>query len=174
MAWVSDQCRSTNPQDGDSNPGKQGNPLPPRQTEKASAKQLHTVTLGLGKPIMPRFVILEHDHPATHWDFMLEVGTALRTWRLEALPEPGRPVEAVASFDHRAVYLDYEGPVSGNRGTVRRWDSGTFTWVEDTAERVAVMLTGMHLHGLAVLEFSGAEKWSLRFEPEGGAKDPSL
>ena len=123
---------------------------------------------------MPRFVVLEHDHPVTHWDFMLEVGAVLRTWRLEAPPEPGCPVEAVALFDHRAVYLDYEGPVSRNRGTVRRWDWGTFTWVEDTAVRVAVMLDGMHLHGLAVLEFSGAEKWSMKFEPEGCAKDPSL
>ena len=105
---------------------------------------------------------------------MLEVGAVLRTWRLEAPPEPGCPVEAVALFDHRAVYLDYEGPVSRNRGTVRRWDWGTFTWVEATAVRVAVMLDGMHLHGLAVLEFSGAEKWSMKFEPEGCAKDPSL
>ena len=123
---------------------------------------------------MPRFVVLEHDHPTTHWDFMLEAGAVLRTWRLNAPPEPSRSVEAEASYDHRAVYLDYEGPVSGNRGTVRRWDAGTFTWVRDTAENVAVMLSGMRLHGLAVLEFNAAEKWSLRFEPEDRAKDSSL
>ena len=35
---------------------------------------------------MPRFVILEHDHPVVHWDLMLEAGEALRTWRLAAPP----------------------------------------------------------------------------------------
>ena len=26
---------------------------------------------------MPRFVILEHDHPEVHWDLMLEAGASL-------------------------------------------------------------------------------------------------
>jgi hypothetical protein len=117
---------------------------------------------------------LEHDHPMIHWDFMLEAGAMLRTWRLNAPPKPDGPVEAVASFNHRAVYLDYEGPVSGNRGMVRRWDAGTFTWTEDTADRVAVRLAGMGLRGLAVLEKVAADRWSLRFEPEGRAEDSSL
>jgi hypothetical protein len=69
---------------------------------------------------MPRFVILEHDHPELHWDFMLEAGAVLRTWRLAAPPALGQVVAAAASFDHRLLYLDYEGPVSGGRGTVRR------------------------------------------------------
>jgi hypothetical protein len=75
---------------------------------------------------MPRFVILEHDHPHLHWDLMLEAGAMLRTWRLAQPPEPGRIVAAEALADHRLLYLDYEGPVSGNRGYVRRWDWGTY------------------------------------------------
>src|SRR5205807_395991 len=43
---------------------------------------------------MPRFVILEHDHPELHWDLMLEAGPVLRTWRLAAPPQPGRAVAA--------------------------------------------------------------------------------
>ena len=39
---------------------------------------------------MPRFVILEHDHPSLHWDFILEVGEVLWTWRLSA-PRPFCP-----------------------------------------------------------------------------------
>ena len=62
---------------------------------------------------MPRFVILEHDHPILHWDFMLESGEVLRTWRLAAPPRPGADFSAAPSFDHRRVYLDYEGPISG-------------------------------------------------------------
>jgi hypothetical protein len=126
------------------------------------------------KKLMPRFVILEHDHPALHWDFMLEVGPVLRTWRLSAPPTASRMVEAVASFDHRAVYLDYEGEVSGDRGVVRRWDAGQFDWIEDTADCIAVRLAGRQLLGLARLQRSAADKWTLQFEPESRSEGPSL
>lgn len=76
-------------------------------------------------PPRPRFVILEHDHPARHWDFMLEANGVLWTWRL---PEPPRHGEMTAEriADHRLAYLDYEGPISGNRGSVQRWQCGTY------------------------------------------------
>ncbi len=99
-----------------------------------------------------RFVILEHDHPQRHWDFMVEAGDALRTWRLLAEPLPGRCVLAEASFDHRKAYLDYEGPVSGGRGTVVRWDAGTLEISEETPERLTMGLAGGRLRGPAVLE----------------------
>ncbi len=82
---------------------------------------------------MPRFVILEHDCPHLHWDLMLEMGNALRTWRLAAPPTPGVFVAAVPLGDHRLHYLDYEGPVSGGRGSVRRWDQGTYDDLKDGA-----------------------------------------
>lgn len=76
---------------------------------------------------MPRFVILEHDHPELHWDLMLETGDVLRTWRLAEPPTAiGQSIRAIPIADHRTMYLDYEGPVSGNRGTVNRWDAGRF------------------------------------------------
>jgi hypothetical protein len=101
---------------------------------------------------MPRFVILEHDHPFLHWDFMLEVGDVLRTWRLLATPQPATTVRAEALGDHRKLYLDYEGPVSDQRGTVKRWDAGTFAWETDSTERVVVRLQGQRCQGTAVLE----------------------
>lgn len=64
---------------------------------------------------MPRYVILEHDHPTLHWDLMLETGATLRTWRLSTLPASEHSVDATALPDHRSFYLDYEGPLSGNR-----------------------------------------------------------
>src|SRR5581483_7197270 len=100
---------------------------------------------------MPRYVILEHDHPERHWDFMLEAGEILRTWRLSSPPAPGQTVVAEASFDHRRHYLDYEGPVSGGRGRVTRWDAGTFTWQADEPEQVVVVLQGNRLKATAVL-----------------------
>ena len=74
---------------------------------------------------MSRYVILEHDHPSRHWDLMLESGEVLRTWRLASCPVAGASVAAEAAPDHRRLYLDYEGPISGGRGHVFRWDSGS-------------------------------------------------
>jgi hypothetical protein len=121
---------------------------------------------------VPRYVILEHDHPERHWDFMLESGDVLRTWRLAAPPRPGAAVPAEPIFDHRRVYLDYEGPVSGNRGTVTRWDAGTFSW-EEAGEGVAVRLEGARLRGRASVGPDGAGGWRLVLEiappsPQGG------
>jgi hypothetical protein len=111
---------------------------------------------------MPRFVVLEHDHPHRHWDLMLEAGAALRTWRLAAPPAPGLAVAAEASFDHRPVYLDYEGPVSGGRGSVVRWDAGTFAIEEESQERFVLRLEGGRLRGRAVMAPAGAGTMTFR------------
>jgi hypothetical protein len=109
---------------------------------------------------MPRFVILEHDHPRLHWDLMLEHGDVLRTWRLAESPRAdGADVPAEPSFDHRPLYLDYEGPVSGDRGTVRRWDHGTYTVVEDNGDSLTIQFVGERLRGLLVLRRTGEGAW---------------
>jgi len=110
---------------------------------------------------MPRFVILEHDHPTLHWDLMLEVGPVLRTWRLAAPPRPGMAVAAQPIGDHRPLYLDFEGPVSGNRGRVIRWDAGTFTWLADEPRRIAVGLQGQRLHAVVELVPGEGGDWRL-------------
>ncbi len=105
---------------------------------------------------MPRFVILEHDHPTLHWDLMLEDAGRLLTWRLPAAPsdpavQRGRVLVATPLADHRLAYLNYEGPVSGNRGRVIRREQGTFEWVERTPERITVRVAGAILHGTITL-----------------------
>jgi len=100
---------------------------------------------------MPRFVILEHNWPERHWDFLLEAGNVLRAWRLLEEPRQGRTIPAEANFDHRTLYLDYEGPLTGNRGSVTRWDGGTFDWIEEEPDRIAVELAGVKLTGRVTL-----------------------
>jgi len=74
---------------------------------------------------MPRFALLRHDSPrGRHWDLLLEFGPVLRTWELTELPRPGREMVCRALPDHRPVYLDYEGPISGGRGSVVREEGG--------------------------------------------------
>ena len=96
---------------------------------------------------MPRFVVLEHDHPLLHWDLMLEKEASLRTWRLSSPPSQPGPIDAEPLADHRIAYLDYEGPVSGNRGNVTRWDHGTYEPLTDTDNRIELQLTGKKLSG---------------------------
>ncbi|QDU18863.1 DNA polymerase ligase N-terminal domain-containing protein [Urbifossiella limnaea] len=98
---------------------------------------------------MPRFVVLSHDWPEPHFDLLLEAGPVLRAWRLRG--EPGAAaVPAEPNADHRTLYLDYEGPVSGGRGSVTRWDAGTFDWIVEAACAV-VELRGERLTGRFVI-----------------------
>lgn len=98
---------------------------------------------------MPRFVLLEHHRDGTHWDFFLEIelGGPLRTWAIDAEVVAGKDLPARALADHRAIYLDYEGAVSGGRGTVRRLDRGEYRALEWTEELVRVRLEGAQLVG---------------------------
>jgi DNA polymerase Ligase (LigD) len=114
---------------------------------------------------MPRFSILAHDHPAPHWDLFLEAGEVLRSWRLLAPLAAGAVVPAEPTGDHRLLYLDYEGPVSGDRGSVTRVDSGTFIWETNSPEHVVVRIAGKQVSGrLALLH--RPDGWSCRFDPE--------
>lgn len=44
--------------------------------------------------------------------------------------EPGERLDAERIVDHRPVYLHYEGPVSNDRGTVKRLASGDVTEID--------------------------------------------
>ena len=117
---------------------------------------------------MPRFVILQHDAPqGLHWDFMLETGGSLATWALAAPPDSPQIVAADSLADHRLAYLDYEGPVSGGRGSVKRWDAGTYQPERRDAAEVVVALHGTRLIGKATLRRSADRPggWQFSFAP---------
>lgn len=116
---------------------------------------------------MPRFVLLRHECPPdfgkpSHWDLMLQWGDVLRTWELRELPAQwasalqteaaDQTVKAVALPDHRLAYLDFEGPLSGNRGAVRRCDSGNYDLLGDQPDRVEARLLGDLISGIMQLE----------------------
>jgi hypothetical protein len=99
---------------------------------------------------VPRFVILAHDWPQPHFDLLLEAGPVLKAWRLLAEPGPNVLVPAEPNADHRLMYLDYEGPVSGGCGTVTRWDAGGYEGeVTDPTWRIG--WTGSRVSGSAEL-----------------------
>jgi hypothetical protein len=105
---------------------------------------------------MPRFVILHHETDAgSHYDLMFEVGDVLKTWSLAERPEANRELACKSLPDHRLAYLDYEGPISGGRGSVMRWDQGTYQREEPTAAVWSVELIGDRLRGRAMLSPRG-------------------
>lgn len=102
---------------------------------------------------MPRFAILCHDSPrGRHWDFLVEAGDVLKTWALAEWPQSDVELTCEALPDHRLAYLDYEGEISGGRGTVARCDGGTCQTRSDDAGRLLVEICGARLSGLVLLE----------------------
>ncbi len=116
---------------------------------------------------MPRFVILEHDHPRVrHYDFMLEMGETLKTWSLAEPPAIGLEQSAELLPDHRLAYLDYEGPVSDDRGTVKQWDKGTYRLIKQTDTSLTVELFGGEIRSQAILlaESKNSKQWKFHLE----------
>ncbi len=123
---------------------------------------------------MPRYVILRHETPPgyvrpTHWDLMLEMGEVLRTWALAEEPQAGSTIEAEALPDHRPAYLDFEGAVS-SRGSVSRFDSGTYTLESESVNRLVVRLDGERFRGTLVMERQpeNAQRWVARLPRDSG------
>lgn len=84
---------------------------------------------------MTRAVLLRHDTPdgTGHFDLLIELPERLRApnagertllaFRVETridLLTPGQRADAQRLPDHRALYLDFEGDISGARGRVTR------------------------------------------------------
>ena len=120
-----------------------------------------------GSRVVPRFVILRHDSPrGEHFDFMLEAAGVLKTWALPRPPEIGVEMECEALADHRIEYLDYEGAVSGDRGTVTRWDCGTYLLERQGDAEWIVQLVGKELSGRASLFRlePASSRWRVSFQ----------
>lgn len=109
-----------------------------------------------------RYVVLRHDHPEVHWDFMLEAEGVLRTWRLPSPPH-AMAMEATALPDHRLAYLDYEGPVSDGRGTVVCWDRGTYEMLTTAGEVNRARLIGDVLRAIATWRLLEGGRWQFEF-----------
>lgn len=123
---------------------------------------------------MKQFALLSHDHPFPHWDFLLETGEHLTTWRLLSLPNSQGVAQTISAErlpDHRKMYLDYEGPVSGNRGQVQRVDRGAYILIEQTETYWQLRIEGEMLQGFATLAVEGSGErdsnavWSLLWVP---------
>jgi hypothetical protein len=75
-----------------------------------------------------RYVVLRHEGiPEPHFDLMFETAanSLLATWRASDWPiRHGSILTRLG--DHRRIYLDFEGPLSNNRGSVHRIATGVY------------------------------------------------
>ena len=117
-----------------------------------------------------RFVVLEHRWDGVHWDFLVEDGPRLRTWAIDEPIVAGATLTARSLPPHRKVYLDYEGAISGDRGTVHRWDRGVAHVEVWDDRRVRLRVEGDQLVGVVDLWNEGGEadaegprRWLFRF-----------
>lgn len=116
---------------------------------------------------MPRFVILRHETPAgyprpAHFDLMLEQGDALWTWALPEIPTTEKSVVAERLRDHRREYLEFEGEVSGDRGSVRRVEQGSFELVSQADGDMLVRLFGTATQKTLLLKLeSETQRWRI-------------
>lgn len=105
---------------------------------------------------MPRFTISLHTgaKEGDHYDLFLEQGRSLKTWRFRS-----PAFQAVQSSerikDHRPDYLDFEGEITGGRGRVEIWDTGTYEADEWTDARIRIAATGRRIRLRLRLERDG-------------------
>lgn len=88
----------------------------------------------------------------SHFDLMLEFGDSLRTWELLRLPTQGEKCTVRRLPDHRLHYLDYEGPLTENRGHVIGWERGKAIWSSADEDRMEILLFGERLTAKLLIE----------------------
>lgn len=120
---------------------------------------------------MRRFVILRHTMPAaavrpSHWDLMFELGeSGLKTWAVNEPPDKAGDQPATQLPDHRAVYLNFEGPIPPDRGEVTRFDRGNCEVLLHEPDCVQLHLLGARVRGTATFAMD-IDKWMYRFQPD--------
>ena len=118
------------------------------------------------------FVIHIHEgYGRLHYDLMLAHGDALATWELLSCPvgmKVGEALPARKLPDHRTAYLDYEGPVSGERGSVSRLERGSYELLVQIGERWEFRLEGSEIRVRYELRRGApqGESWALRRLPD--------
>ena len=118
---------------------------------------MEAATVMLGENSANRMVLLRHDLPdgSSHFDWLIEraagatnapaaaTGPDIRcllSIRVHgAFPfRPGQTAAAEQIADHRRLYLDYQGHISGDRGRVEQVARGIGTVVSENAAAVVI------------------------------------
>ncbi|MFN7182188.1 MAG: DNA polymerase ligase N-terminal domain-containing protein [Planctomycetota bacterium] len=97
-------------------------------------------------PLKKRFVIQQHflSSDKYHFDLMFEENNVLRTFQIDRIDNLLEGVKVLGKNiqDHRLIYLDYEGEISGNRGYVKIFDKGYYQVNKKTDNLFELLLEG--------------------------------
>jgi hypothetical protein len=111
-----------------------------------------------------RYVVLRHEGVANpHFDLMFETatGSELATWRSERWP-----IDQNTSLsrlpDHRPDYLSYEGPISGNRGHVKRVAAGECSIKQSDEQWIVTILQPQR--AVMHLKFVADDQWQVTIQ----------
>lgn len=119
---------------------------------------------------MARTVVLRHDLPdgSFHYDWLLERPDQpegrLLAFRLGSRPDAHPPLslQGERSFDHRRLYLDFEGPISGGRGRVARCARGRVHHLEEHPDRISGVIEFGHGRSrFSMWAEPGTDQWSV-------------
>ncbi|UCD29228.1 MAG: hypothetical protein JSV03_01735 [Planctomycetota bacterium] len=116
-------------------------------------------------------MILRHETSgAVHWDFMFDMGELLATWQFRQDPctleesDVSSPLQVRRLKDHRRDYLEYQGPISGDRGHVTRVLQGEYELVDRQPGSWTFRLAGGGFRGTYQLTVMAdtADMWEWR------------
>jgi bifunctional non-homologous end joining protein LigD len=93
-----------------------------------------------------------------HYDLMLEQEDVLKTWRLNSV-NFSQQLVIRESFDHRKIYLDFEGVLSKNRGKIEIWDKGEYKTKAKTQKEWVVEFKGSKINGKFMLKRLKEREW---------------
>ena len=117
-----------------------------------------------------RFVIHYHESENSHYDFMLENNESLDTWQISEASIHKliafKEISAEKIFNHRKKYLEYEGPISCDRGRVEIFDSGEYCNMKESADSFTIDITGEKIKGsLYIKQKSKTKIYSFLLSP---------
>jgi hypothetical protein len=108
--------------------------------------------------------MLKHTVPGDiHWDFMLESGDLLSTWRVSIPPDKlsCTCADAEKIFDHPKKFLTYQGPVNNGKGSVIIEDSGTYSIIRESEGNLQIQINAKILCGTFNLTKKSENTWKL-------------
>ena len=121
---------------------------------------------------VPTALLLHTTRHGQHHDWLLgdpdrRGDPAARLWTARVDPPSGdwaglQQFTLTRLPPHRSIYLRYQGPISGNRGEVRRVDAGYALVLLWRAERIILAVRMSHFTGRIALVPLAGDQWEAR------------
>ncbi len=105
---------------------------------------------------------------SSHYDLFVRDNDYLLTWEFQHHPMDIPTQSVLQLANHRLEYLDFSGPLSGDRGILHPIDSGECSWLHRQPDRLILSFQGMQVCGTLYLTRVDCQKpcWNSQFIKE--------